>query len=245
MSSILKTNAVVLKKLNYGDTSLIVSLFTKEYGKMSGIVKGARSKRSKSGAIADLMNHIEIVFYQKENRDLQLISQLELIDHYPKTREDLDKLKYSSAVIELIEQFTVDHEPHEKLFRGTTKILKLINDSQTDIELIFSKFFVFFLKEIGYELQLSNCTYCKTEISLTKQNSFDFVHGILCDNCCDEGLALYKFSKELLKLLSCISTQKEGYSYNLSEINALIKFLEKYLMYQVPEFKGLKALRIY
>jgi DNA repair protein RecO (recombination protein O) len=74
MSEILKTEAFVLSKLNYGDTSSIVSLYTKDSGKISAIIKGARSPKSKMGMIIDPLNFLEIILYKKDSREVQLIS---------------------------------------------------------------------------------------------------------------------------------------------------------------------------
>lgn len=245
MPEILKTRAIFLSKLNYGDTSKIVSLFTEDFGKMSAIIKGARSPKSKIGAIADLLNCVEIVFYQKPNRDVQLITQIELINHFPKIREDLDKLKYSSAVIELLSIFTSENETHKKLFKGTIRILELINKGEESIEILFIKFFIFFLKEIGYQLQLNNCVKCNTEILKKELNAFDYVHGILCQSCSENGISLFKFPQELFEILTCISSKNSETHYNDSDLISLIRFIERYLMYQVPEFKGLKSIRMY
>ena len=83
MSEIIKTEAIVLSKLDYRDTSKIANLFTEDFGKISVIIKGARSPKSKTGKIVDPLNHIRIVYYNKESRDLQLISDAESINYFP------------------------------------------------------------------------------------------------------------------------------------------------------------------
>ena len=82
MSQINKSNAFVLSKLDYGDTSSIASLFTQDYGKLSAIIKGGRNPKSKISLIIDPLNQIEVVFYSKDTRDMQIISSTSLINHY-------------------------------------------------------------------------------------------------------------------------------------------------------------------
>ena len=68
MSEIIKTEAIVLNKINYGDTSMIASLYTKDHGKISAILKGGRSSKSKIGAVVNPANYLEIVIYKKDTR---------------------------------------------------------------------------------------------------------------------------------------------------------------------------------
>ena len=115
MTEISKSESIVLRKTNFSDSSLIVQLFTKEYGKMSAIIKGARSAKSKIGSKIDLLNHTEVIFYKKDNRDMQLLTQATLINHFSNIKEDLDKIKYASAVCELLQRLIPDNEPNEKI----------------------------------------------------------------------------------------------------------------------------------
>lgn len=245
MPEIRKAQAVILSKLNYGDTSLILSLFTKEEGKLSVILKGARSPRSKSGSVADVLNVVDIVFYKKDNRDMQLVTQIDLVKHYSIIKEDLEKLKYASSVLELVNKLTVDHESHIRLYNGIVRILDLINEKKNETQLLFVKFFVFFIKEIGYELQFGNCSACQKEIKSEKSASFNYVEGILCEECGRDHLGLYQFDEELLKILVVINDKTKRFNYTSLSLNRIIKFLEKYLMFQISEFKGIKSLELF
>ena len=160
MSEIIKTEAVVLSKINYGDSSIISSLYSKDSGKMSVIVKGGRSSKSKIGMMVDPLNHLEIVFYKKESRDVQLLSGAEIISHFHHLKEDLDRLKYSYAVIELVKNLSPENEPNKKIFDGLVRILSLFDSSNENPEILFGRFFLFFVGEVGYELQLFKCSVC-------------------------------------------------------------------------------------
>jgi DNA repair protein RecO (recombination protein O) len=81
--------------MNYGDSSSIALLFTEDLGKISVIVKGARSPKSKYGKIVDPLNYLSVVLYKKETRDLQLLSGADIIEHYPAMKNDLNKLGYA------------------------------------------------------------------------------------------------------------------------------------------------------
>ena len=245
MPEILKTKALVIKKLDYGDTSKIATFFTEDFGKISAIIKGARSPKSKMGSVVDILNTVQIVYYKKESREVQLVSQAELINHYTKIKEDLDKLKYGSSVAELLLNLTLEDEAHPKLYKGTARILDLMNESDEPAEIYFAKYVLFFLKEMGYEIQLEKCSSCEKDIEIGMPYSFSYNSGILCSGCKHEELISYEFSPELFKLLLCLSRRNNTCKYSKNDINKLIYFFEKYISYHIPEFKGLKSLHLY
>jgi DNA repair protein RecO (recombination protein O) len=70
---IVKTEAIVLKTMKYRDTSKIVTLFTKNYGKLSAVAKGARDRNLRFGSALDSLSHVQVVLYKKEGADLHLL----------------------------------------------------------------------------------------------------------------------------------------------------------------------------
>lgn len=243
MTEILKSEAIILKKLDYGDTSKIAIVFTEKYGKITCILKGARSPKSKTGSLIDSFNHVEIVFYKKKTREIQIITQADLIKHYTKIIDDLEKLKYASAIIELIDSILLHDEPHELLFKGTVRIFDLISESNRPDEL-FLKYFLFFLKEIGYDLNIENCDHCGAKLR-GKGVSYNSTEGLLCNKCSKDHLSTFQFSEELFEIFYCLSKSKKTFNTEKNYISKLIGFLENYLRVHVPEFKRLNSLHLY
>ncbi|MBK8550925.1 MAG: DNA repair protein RecO [Ignavibacteria bacterium] len=114
--SIVKTEAFVLKSFRYGETSKIVTLFTKDFGKMNAIVKGARNFKSKLCGTLESMNHINAVIYLKDNRDLQLISSAEYKKSYSNIIADFDKLEVAYQIIEIMNKSLIEHYSNKLLF---------------------------------------------------------------------------------------------------------------------------------
>lgn len=248
MSDIIKTEAVVLNKMNYGETSKIASFYTKDFGKVSALIKGARSPKSQIGLKIDTINHVQIVLYKKAQRELQLVTQVELISHFGKIKEDLNKLKYASAVLELVSALTIEGETNHKLFRGLIKILSLFENTSTHPGILLIQFILFFIKEIGYELQLERCSVCDNEITAETdfdKVSFNFERGLICKECQKDFLESYKISKELFVFFDCLIRRKDDCKININDIDKALNFLEKYVKYHVPEFKGLQSIHLY
>ncbi|MGE5401659.1 MAG: DNA repair protein RecO [Ignavibacteriales bacterium] len=246
MSEIVKTEAIVLNKMNYGETSKIATFFTRDYGKLSGIIKGARTPKSSMGIKIDIFNHVQIVVYKKHNSELQLISQAELISYYPRLKENLNKLKYANAVLELVQVLTMEEEAHPKLYRGIIRILSLFESSNQNPGVLLIRFIIFLLKEVGYELQLEQCSICEREIMPGQEKySFNFERGIVCDSCGEEFSTSFQISQELLENIIGLKNIKDDSRISSGEIERTLNFLEKYLKYHIPEFKGIKSIHLF
>ncbi len=241
MSEIIKTEAVVLSKMDYRDSSNILSLYTQDFGKMSTILKGGRSPKSKSKHIAEPLNHIQIILYKKETRDLQIISEVNLISHFPLIKENLEKLKYSIAILELIKKLTPEHETNLKLFNGLIRILFLINSSNEHSKITFGRFFLFFLKEIGYGIQLNKCSSCQNNLMSGEYFGYNFELGIFCSRCLSNFRIDFKISPELFNYLVCLNQNKKADTFKGFTADKAIVFMERYLKFHIPDFKGINS----
>ena len=241
MSEIIKTEAIVLHKIKYGDTSVIVTLFTKDYGKMSAIVKGGRNPKSKMGLVADAFNHLQIVFYRKDSREIQLISNADIISYYPNLKSSLDSLKYAQAVVELVKNLTVEHETNHKLFSGLVRILSLLDESKELAITSFARFFMFFLSELGYQLQLEKCSRCGKKELLNSELSYNYDLGIFCTDCKVHISETYHINSELFWVLLCLKNNKSIAETSKNLVEKSINFMEKHLIHHVSNFKGIQS----
>jgi len=245
MSKIIKTKAFVLNKLDFGDTSKIVNFYTEEFGRVSGIIKGARSSNSKIGKAVDVLNLVEIIFYKKDSRDLQIVSQADLISHFPNIKSDLEKVKYASSIIELVLKLTRENDAHKRLFNGITKILQRIETENTEPMLLFAMFYKFFIEEIGYGFEVEHCNHCNIELTSTKEVLYNYELGFMCNSCGKDHIVTYRFTSELFNKIICLSHRKKNCWYGADELKSIITFFEKFLIYHIDEYNGLKSLQMY
>jgi DNA repair protein RecO (recombination protein O) len=245
MSDIIKTDAVVLSKLNYGESSSIVSLYTKERGKLSAILKGGRSTKSKISLIVDPLNYLEVIIYNKPSRDIQVLTGADIKGHFHRIKEDLDKLKYAHSVIELLKYLTVEHEVNQKLFSGVVRILELMELGAEHPAIQFGKFFLFFLKEAGYELQLNKCASCGKSNLINQELSYNFEIGILCGECRRNYPENFRISPELFNYITCLKKNENPWDVSPHLMNDAVNFMEKFLKHHVSDFKGLQSFQMF
>jgi len=245
MSDLVKTEAIVLSKINYGDTSSIVSFYTESEGKLSAIAKGSRSPKSKIGKILDPLNHLQIIIYKKNTRDVQILSGADLISHFTKIKEELIATKFAFAVIELIKNLTADDEENKKLFKGIIKILNLLEDKTEHPSVLFTRFFLFLIAELGYDLTIDKCGICSKQITSNSTIGFNQERGFVCVDCFRSQIGLEIISTELFNYVICLKTNRKISEMNLELIEKLNILLESYLKIHIPDFKGIQSFQIY
>jgi DNA repair protein RecO (recombination protein O) len=244
MSEIIKTQAIVLRKINFGDTSRIAQFYTEDYGKISAILKGARSPKSKIGMLIDTMNLLQLILYKKDSREVQIVSDIDLVKHYAGIRDDFEKYKYASAIIELLSNLTFENEHSKKIFDGTVKMFSLLDHNGNDPQFLFAKYFLFFLKEIGYEFQFEKCNVCGKELSSKDQPSYNYETGSMCSECSKDRLTNFNLTEELFNVITCLNSKNKIVRYTQENLSYIVKMFEKFLMYNVHEFKGIKSIKI-
>jgi len=88
--SIDRTEAIVLNKRDFRETSLIISFYTRDFGKLNGILKGIRAEPPKFATNPELFSHNEIIFYKKTNSSLHLVSQADKLDNFTRIRQSIE-----------------------------------------------------------------------------------------------------------------------------------------------------------
>lgn len=159
-----KTEAIVLRTVNYGDQSKIVSVFTKEFGKLSCMAKGCRNPKSKYASLFEVGNHLDLVLYKKNTREIQLISEAQLKTSMLETSGSLEKLSAMHQVIELVRLATEDDDKHIKLYLLLLEVLGRIATAQKNLINFFFYFEVRLISLLGFRPSFGECVICGNPI---------------------------------------------------------------------------------
>lgn len=146
--AIQKTEAVLLRKKDLRETSLILTFFTRDFGKVQGVLKGARGSRARSSANPLYFSIYQIVFYEKKKRDFFIISQCETQRIFLNILKDWERAGAAYYMLELADVFTEpggkSEEIYENLLYGLTAL-----DSQKEPGSIARLFEIRFLISLG------------------------------------------------------------------------------------------------
>ncbi len=134
---ILRTEAVVLRSLNYGETSQIVTLYTRSHGKMAVLAKGARKPNSRFGSSLQPMSYSQVVFYYKATRDLQTLSESSHVVPFHGLSRDLAKLTVGLRIVELTQALMHDEEANPTAFNLLIQTLATLNEAEARMQNLY------------------------------------------------------------------------------------------------------------
>lgn len=162
---IVKTRAVVLRSRRMGETSRLVTLYTEECGKLKATAKGARKPKSKFGAALDLMCEVQAVCYVRDERDLQTLSDCDVLRDHPRLAGDLERLCFGSAACELVDQLTIEGEPNGRLYQCLVGLLGALDEvAPEQVEPVFWYYQLRVSAALGYRPELTQCVSCRREL---------------------------------------------------------------------------------
>ena len=202
-----RAEAVVLRHSDFGEADRLLTLYTREHGKVRAIVKGARKIASRKAGHLEPFTRVKLQL--AKGRDLLIVTQAETIDAYPSLREDLTLTGYAAYVLELLDRFVPDEETAlPSLFRLLTETLsRLATDSIP--WLTIRSYEMRLLDLLGFRPRLFECANCETEILAEDQFFSAALGGAICPRC-GQGLpGLCPISMDALKYLRHF--QRSGY----------------------------------
>ncbi len=183
-----RTEAIVLRLLDYGESDRIVTFLTSGFGKIRGIAKGARRSRRRFANALEPFCRSTILFSRRSSEGLALIESSDVISHFPSIRADLERTLMASYLIDLTEQFAPEEKRNEAVFALLSDFLGLI-DAGPVTEAILRFFEIRLLKLSGYEPVLDRCLICKAPVS-DGGSGYRFdpaAGGLACGSCTPRG----------------------------------------------------------
>jgi DNA repair protein RecO (recombination protein O) len=203
---VLKTEAIVLRAIDYGETNRIVTLLTRDYGKLSVMAGGAKKPRSRLTAAAQPFTHSYWLLYG--GKGMLRASQAEVIDSFRSIREDLNKTAYCAYLMELTERFTEEKEPSEGLFFLILSLMRQLSAGK-DAEILARIFEMKMLRLAGIEPDLSHCAHCRQPVESAVRFSIRQA-GPLCSLCHETDPKAVWMKPAVLKLMRLFQTIEIG-----------------------------------
>ncbi|MEO8666398.1 MAG: DNA repair protein RecO [Ignavibacteria bacterium] len=226
--SITKTEAFVLKSIRYGETSKIVTLFTKDFGKISAIVKGARNNKSRLCGTMETMNYINVILYYKQNRELQLISNAEYNNSFKNILTDFDRLQSGYKIIEVINKSTIQNESNELIFDLLINIYSALNNATGNFLYFVLYFQIELVKILGLSPDFS-------ELIDAKETFYDNNEFYLNESSLRN---LKQISDNGIKDLECLEIKKDS-------LERLINSYEKYISLHTHGYRFYNSTKVF
>ena len=193
---------IILRKYYLRETSYILVVFTKEFGKIRGVLKGVRNPYPQFAGNFEIFTKCHLLFYRKKKRQLDLITQCEATDYFLNTRKDIERLTYANYFIELIDIVTVDHDVSEELYNILDGSLKLLSSGSSP-KRTGRIFELKLLSALGLSPRIDECAECSAPIDKGAVFSISS-GGVLCASCKHKDTSSMRVSFGTIKFMQKI-----------------------------------------
>ena len=178
---IVQAEGIVLKTFDFRETSRIATFFTKEYGKVKGVLKGIRKDHKKFGSNIDQFSVNDIVYYTHRNSDLHLISQCDLKAFFFPIRKDIKRTLAASYSLELVDSIMPVEEQNKDIYRLLLYYLNTLEHTD-DVNQLVHVFQIKILLLSGFRPFLDSCVVCQKKITPRMRFSMK-LGGLICEDC--------------------------------------------------------------
>ena len=205
MPGLYKDEGIVLKTIKLGEADRIVTLYTREYGKVRAVAKGIRKTKSRFGARLEPFTRVQLLIY-KGRSNLDTITSADILTSFDGVRRDYLKLTSASALVDIVEKITPEREE-------AADVYDLLHDGLAALTAgggvtVVPSFLVKLLSISGYHPSLDMCAGCGGEHEL---GAFSPAFGgVVCRSCWHQDRDAIRLSPTLIESMSSLLDDELG-----------------------------------
>ena len=178
-----KATAIVIRLVEFSESSLVVTLFTREFGKVRGLAKGARRPKGPFESALDLLALCRLVFLRKSSEALDLLTEAKLLRRFRPAGHNLSSLYAGYYVAELLNELTDDYDPHQELFDLADETLAALTAGEPVANRVL-RFELGSLRVLGHLPSFEVCVECGKRVPIAGRVAFGQLDGgVLCSPC--------------------------------------------------------------
>jgi len=208
---LLKIQGVVLKTVNFGEADKIVTLLSKEHGKIQAVAKGARRTRSKLIAGTQLFCYGEFLLFK--GKTWYYVNQVEMKNSFYKIRNDLERLSCSTYIIQLISEVAQPEQPCKEIFNLSVEALRMFAEGKGNSQLVLRAVELKIMDLSGFRPVVNRCVNCGKPADLYYFSPVS--GGVVCNDCKRADLSCYSISPTTIELM------KAMLKWNLAKISCI------------------------
>lgn len=233
-----KADAIVIRLADFSESSKVVTLFTREFGKLGMLAKGAKRQKNPFESAMDLLAESSIVFLRKQGA-LSILTEASLKQRFRPPATDLASLYAGYYIAELLDALLEEADPHEELYEDTVEAIGLLQQGNRRLRAV-SRFEMRLLTELGQCPQFDHCLSCGAAI---EDDAVDhLVHwvsqgGVLCDQCRVETFRSLELSPASFRLLRRLADRDDPIddtvSLNKRQVREVRSVLDQLIAYNL------------
>ena len=177
-----RSAAVVIGSFPLGESDLLVTLFSRQYGKVRGVARSARRMRSRFGGALEVFTLGELIFFDGGRGDLVQIDHFDIVRPFARLRDDLERLGQAAWTAECVARLTAERDPHPVVYGLLVRALTTIEAGGMPARAA-STFGVRCVDALGHRLRLDRCVLCGIP-PRTGGAALDVTSGgVVCGRC--------------------------------------------------------------
>jgi DNA repair protein RecO (recombination protein O) len=211
-----KATALVVRTTDWSETSRIVTLWTRELGRVRALAKGGRRLKSNFDSALDLLTVCSIVLLRKSSGSLDLLTEAQVVRRFPRLRTDLAALYSAYYIAELLADWTEDYDPHPIVFDGALAALESLGaNGGPATGLRLARFELVLLRELGYSPALDRCAVCSRDLDMAPPSPASpafsaAAGGMVCPDCAVKQRDRRPVTRETWEALRALGAAAEG-----------------------------------
>ena len=223
MPGLYKDEAVVLKTIKLGEADRIVTLMTRQHGKVRAVAKGVRKTKSRFGGRLEPFTRVDLMLY-KGRKDLDTITSADILTSFDAVRRNYGRLTAAAALTDIVDKITPDRERAFSTYALLVGGLQALADDKGPT--VVPAFFVKLLSVSGYHPELRACAGCGDAARLGGFSPS--LGGVVCEDCYEEDDTAMRMPPERIALLSRLLASEFGEIARDEETDALTSALRRY-----------------
>lgn len=177
---LVKTEGIVLKEIRFKETSKILTVFSRKFGKINVMAKGAYRPKSVLTGSTQVFSYCNFTLFK--GRNFYYMNQGDIIDSFYSLRENMSRLMYGSYLLELSDYSIMEEESNERLFLLLIKGLNVLSNLESGFLKFVISFEIKHISFVGYRPCIDKCVVCGSED--IKDMKFSYKQGgIICKRC--------------------------------------------------------------
>jgi DNA repair protein RecO (recombination protein O) len=205
-----RATALVVRTTDWSETSRIATLWSREFGKLRVLAKGGRRLNSNFEAALDLLSVCNVVVLRKSSGGLDLLTEAQVAERFPKLRTAMPALYAGYYIAELLSDGTEEVDPHPALFDATLAALRDLGDADLQLGPRLVAYELTWLHELGYSPALDACAACGRDVESRPAFSAA-AGGVVCATCAPTQRERRAITPAALKALRTLGREADAW----------------------------------
>lgn len=182
-----REEGIVIRKKDFGEADKILTLYTRDRGRLTAFAPGARKVTSRKASATELFTHG--IYFFSEGKNMDVITESEVLNSFYPLRDDLQKAALAFYLAELLDFLLPEGQSNYPIYRLFLESVSLLSRAKRRHELWVRAFEIKALSQLGYGPELFQCAHCTAPLSAEKYFQAH-LGGMVCRDCFEDGMLL-------------------------------------------------------